>query len=773
MTGNIWIGSQVIPSTANADNTILGQRYIATEGQTVFLLTVFAYAPGTGSLSVFVNGADQFITQDYLETDSGTVTFTSGLELGDVVVIRGLVGGTAAQAAQVSAAQAAASATAASGYAVQSQGYAAQSLTYAGQSLAAYNAILALNLPALPLTIPNGGTGQITAIAAFAALAPAAPNAGDILYYNGTNWTKLPIGTNNFVLTVDTSLGNKLKYAPPSGSINNFSAITGNSTLTAGNIGEHNVQMTGPGLSVTLPDATTMVSIGVKAVFHNAGSYTFAIRDNGGNLIRAIEPNGSAVVSLESIGIANGPWNISGTGVTPIFWQQINTVLGAGNSHTSEAVISLSATLAVYITSFGGSFFATAHDLAGNTIGAPVSLGANGVNSIITGGAAALDSTHGVVAGGTNVTVFSVAGTVVTAGGTQASIGSTSPNLTVLSPTLFTMQALVGANIQALATTVAGVTQTQGIATTIASSASMGLPTGSHCYVRGTTQVFGVVEDLNANVGKIFLYTVAGVVITPNQVVSFNHTVSAGYSDIVNMATDEYWLFSCDSVPNIYVIKFVLTATTITLTTGTGPLSPAAASGAINVLGPVRKVSATQIAMYLESNGPIPGDYIIGTLTGVARCLLTGATANDLNTLYAKAISANNFPNVFTPYSLQTKSTSGTTLIAIDESFTNNRAIVRAGFPAATDIERPQVIRFAAKDIILGYHSFTNTGVIPGVMLMLDRNDIRGYYQEYKMPLVSAITYSLFHLKIAVIGTNKAAIMSDYGIISTFELAAA
>jgi len=57
----------------------------ATAGQTVFNLTTMVYQPGTNSLSVFVDGVNQYgpgASYAYIETDSDTVTFTSGLHVG-------------------------------------------------------------------------------------------------------------------------------------------------------------------------------------------------------------------------------------------------------------------------------------------------------------------------------------------------------------------------------------------------------------------------------------------------------------------------------------------------------------------------------------------------------------------------------------------------------------------------------------------------------------------------------------------------------------------
>lgn len=62
------------------------QSFVATTGQTVFDLS-FTYTPGADELLVFVNGVLQVVTTDYTETDSDTITFTSGLPVGTKVRI--------------------------------------------------------------------------------------------------------------------------------------------------------------------------------------------------------------------------------------------------------------------------------------------------------------------------------------------------------------------------------------------------------------------------------------------------------------------------------------------------------------------------------------------------------------------------------------------------------------------------------------------------------------------------------------------------------------
>lgn len=59
----------------------------ATAGQTVFTLTTMEYQPGTNNLLVFVDGVNQYEGSGYsfVETNSTTVTFDSGLHVGALV----------------------------------------------------------------------------------------------------------------------------------------------------------------------------------------------------------------------------------------------------------------------------------------------------------------------------------------------------------------------------------------------------------------------------------------------------------------------------------------------------------------------------------------------------------------------------------------------------------------------------------------------------------------------------------------------------------------
>lgn len=75
----VGINSNFVPYT--------GQQEIqtATAGQTVFNLTTFKYMTGMNNISVYVDGVNQYgpgAQYAYVETDTDTVTFVSGLHVG-------------------------------------------------------------------------------------------------------------------------------------------------------------------------------------------------------------------------------------------------------------------------------------------------------------------------------------------------------------------------------------------------------------------------------------------------------------------------------------------------------------------------------------------------------------------------------------------------------------------------------------------------------------------------------------------------------------------
>ena len=66
------------------------------------------------------------------------------------------------------------------------------------------------------VAIANGGTGQTTQTAAFDALSPLTTK-GDLIGHNGTNDVRIPVGTNGFVLTADSSAATGVAWAAGGG----------------------------------------------------------------------------------------------------------------------------------------------------------------------------------------------------------------------------------------------------------------------------------------------------------------------------------------------------------------------------------------------------------------------------------------------------------------------------------------------------------------------------------------------------------------------------
>ena len=145
------------------------------------------------------------------------------------------------------------------------------------------------------LPIANGGTGQTTQTAAFDALAPTTTK-GDLIANNGTDNVRVPVGTNGYVLTADSTAASGVAWAAGGGggsvSVSNdtststnlyplFAAATSGtlSTIYTGNAKLLYKPSTGE-LQSTVIDSTNGIFVNSQTI---SADYTIASGDNGGS----------------------------------------------------------------------------------------------------------------------------------------------------------------------------------------------------------------------------------------------------------------------------------------------------------------------------------------------------------------------------------------------------------------------------------------------------------------------------------------------------------
>lgn len=163
------------------------------------------------------------------------------------------------------------------------------------------------------LPIANGGTGQATQTAAFDALSPLTTK-GDLIVNDGTNDIRLAVGTNDFVLTADSTQASGVKWAAASGgsgspvvvsAVNNSAQVLPAATVTV---------LTGWTESVD-SDSIFNASTGVCTIPTGGGTFYFETdvtmtSPTSGDCLIGIYKNGTK--AREAI----SPFNTAGSGQT-------------------------------------------------------------------------------------------------------------------------------------------------------------------------------------------------------------------------------------------------------------------------------------------------------------------------------------------------------------------------------------------------------------------------------------------------------------------------
>jgi hypothetical protein len=141
------------------------------------------------------------------------------------------------------------------------------------------------------VAIANGGTGQSTAAAAFAALSPLT-TAGDIIYENATPApARLPIGTTGQVLTVSGGLP---AWATPAtagvsvvGTFNSQASSANGLVISGADIYAQAPTSANPGM-VSIPASGSALSLATAALSVSVDAATIAI--NGSNQLTGLAP---------------------------------------------------------------------------------------------------------------------------------------------------------------------------------------------------------------------------------------------------------------------------------------------------------------------------------------------------------------------------------------------------------------------------------------------------------------------------------------------------
>ena len=119
-------------------------------------------------------------------------------------------------------------------------------------------------------------------------------------------------------------------------------------TLTAASARAQSIAFTAAYLSVTLPNATTMLRGGPLFSIYNAGGFTFAVLRSDGSLVTAVPSNATADIYLDNNSTAAGAWHASGYGLLPAFETKSALMTGVCNTISQTALVGFIGTTAIY-----------------------------------------------------------------------------------------------------------------------------------------------------------------------------------------------------------------------------------------------------------------------------------------------------------------------------------------------------------------------------------------------------------------------------------------
>ena len=432
----------------------------------------------------------------------------------------------------------------------------------------------------------------------------------------------------------------------------NTETISADLTLTSASDPIQVITPDAAGFSLKLPDATTMTLTLMGFVISNVGTYTLGIRNNAGTLLRTIKPSGCARVLCADIGSAAGVWTVEGANLghmLPIAERALvsatpTTEFTGGNT----ATVQLSATLVVYLARIGTTLYLTAHDLSTNTIGTTVNT-ASWINNANLA-AFAMSATAGIAFNydGTLTytgVAFTVSGTTITlgtpvakafTGGGSAFVYDTNRFQSLIAQLGSTTFVMAGKNNNAspfqpcaVACTVSGTVITFGAVTTIGGTIATAAPTVIEVFARSATQAIVGIRDQSGLLLHFRHLSLSGSTITYDSTVSAATENTPVYSNILSMATDEWWIASgLDASITARVFRLTASGVALTMPASTALTAPTAFTFIptyIERAKPFIKVDASTAVLFHNSNVTVTAAYKITYSGSFTTSLLTAA----------------------------------------------------------------------------------------------------------------------------------------------------
>ena len=344
-------GSQIASAGASAEASYASGQAIANESDIVAVSGIAAYASG-------VSGGGGDVTTAQLNYVSGIAVYSSGQTIenqGNITALNTASGiATSLLAVSGTATSLVASsgiATYASGQAIENEGLA----TYAsGQAISNQGSITALNTASGIATSLLAVSGTVTSLVATSGIASYASgntanitfgsNAeGDILYHNGTSFSRLAKGTNNYILKMDGNVPNWEAESSGGGvSTADLNYVSGIAVYSSGQTISNQSNITALNTASGIATSLLAVSGTATSLVASSGIATYASGQAIENEGLATYASGQAISNQGNItalntasGIATSLLTVSGTATSLVATSGIATYASGNTANIS------------------------------------------------------------------------------------------------------------------------------------------------------------------------------------------------------------------------------------------------------------------------------------------------------------------------------------------------------------------------------------------------------------------------------------------------------